>query len=170
MISEDLNEYFSYSMVWFKSLISFLSFFFKNGDYGPMWVYPTSTFDCVVADPKKGSKMYGLKSYIEYQLTCTVSAYQRHFVRRTLRMSQIPLWLSGHHVEQLNSIDWCECCNKHFGRHNQELCLFYRTLIDLSTTDINTLTGYTNVSWSSLDQPFQFHRFQTNKLRVGILN
>lgn len=38
-----------------------------------MWVYPTSTFDCVVADPKKGSKMYGLKSYIEYQLTCTVS-------------------------------------------------------------------------------------------------
>ncbi|KAL9863020.1 sorting nexin-9 isoform 2-T2 [Geothlypis trichas] len=41
------------------------------GDYGPMWVYPTSTFDCVVADPKKGSKMYGLTSYIEYQLTCT---------------------------------------------------------------------------------------------------
>ncbi|XP_070788733.1 sorting nexin-9 [Pituophis catenifer annectens] len=41
------------------------------GDYGPMWVYPTSTFDCIVADPKKGSKMYGLKSYIEYQLTCT---------------------------------------------------------------------------------------------------
>uniref|UniRef100_A0A8D0G1Q2 Sorting nexin n=1 Tax=Sphenodon punctatus TaxID=8508 RepID=A0A8D0G1Q2_SPHPU len=41
------------------------------GDYGPMWIYPTSTFDCVVADPRKGSKMYGLKSYIEYQLTCT---------------------------------------------------------------------------------------------------
>ena len=38
-----------------------------------MWVYPTSTFDCVVADPLKGSKMYGLKSYIEYQLTPTVS-------------------------------------------------------------------------------------------------
>lgn len=38
-----------------------------------MWVYPTSTFDCVVADPRKGSKMYGLKSYIEYQLTPTVS-------------------------------------------------------------------------------------------------
>lgn len=47
--------------------------FLQIGDYGPMWVYPTSTFDCVVADPKKGSKMYGLKSYIEYQLTCTVS-------------------------------------------------------------------------------------------------
>ncbi|XP_023584553.1 sorting nexin-9 isoform X2 [Trichechus manatus latirostris] len=41
------------------------------GDYGPMWFYPTSTFDCVVADPKKGTKMYGLKSYIEYQLTPT---------------------------------------------------------------------------------------------------
>uniref|UniRef100_A0A8C6V3K6 Sorting nexin n=1 Tax=Naja naja TaxID=35670 RepID=A0A8C6V3K6_NAJNA len=41
------------------------------GDYGPMWIYPASTFDCIVADPKKGSKMYGLKSYIEYQLTCT---------------------------------------------------------------------------------------------------
>ncbi|XP_075453105.1 sorting nexin-9 isoform X2 [Ascaphus truei] len=41
------------------------------GDYGPMWVYPTTTFDCIVADPRKGSKMYGLKSYIEYQLTAT---------------------------------------------------------------------------------------------------
>lgn len=41
------------------------------GDYGPMWVYPTATFDCIVADPKKGTKMYGLKSYIEYQLTTT---------------------------------------------------------------------------------------------------
>lgn len=45
-----------------------------------MWVYPTSTFDCVVADPKKGSKMYGLKSYIEYQLTCTVSFSERDFL------------------------------------------------------------------------------------------
>lgn len=53
----------------FKNTCNFL----QIGDYGPMWVYPTSTFDCVVADPKKGSKMYGLKSYIEYQLTCTVS-------------------------------------------------------------------------------------------------
>ncbi|KAG8444387.1 hypothetical protein GDO86_009538, partial [Hymenochirus boettgeri] len=41
------------------------------GDYGPMWVYPTTTFDCIVADPRKGTKMYGLKSYIEYQLTTT---------------------------------------------------------------------------------------------------
>ncbi|KAM4772139.1 sorting nexin-9 isoform 3-T3 [Rhinophrynus dorsalis] len=41
------------------------------GDYGPMWVYPTTTYDCIVADPRKGTKMYGLKSYIEYQLTTT---------------------------------------------------------------------------------------------------
>ncbi|XP_043919854.1 sorting nexin-9 [Protopterus annectens] len=39
------------------------------GEAGPMWVYSNSALDCVVADPRKGSKMYGLKSYIEYQLT-----------------------------------------------------------------------------------------------------
>ncbi|KAK6306890.1 hypothetical protein J4Q44_G00220380 [Coregonus suidteri] len=39
------------------------------GDVGPVWLYPQSPLDCVVADPRKGSKMYGLKSYIEYQVT-----------------------------------------------------------------------------------------------------
>uniref|UniRef100_UPI0037E8BD13 sorting nexin-9b isoform X5 n=1 Tax=Semicossyphus pulcher TaxID=241346 RepID=UPI0037E8BD13 len=39
------------------------------GEVGPVWSYPDSQLDCVVADPKKGSKMYGLKSYIEYQIT-----------------------------------------------------------------------------------------------------
>lgn len=39
------------------------------GEVGPVWSYPETQLDCVVADPKKGSKMYGLKSYIEYQLT-----------------------------------------------------------------------------------------------------
>nr|XP_057912334.1 sorting nexin-9b isoform X1 [Doryrhamphus excisus] len=38
------------------------------GEVGPVWLYPESQLDCVVADPKKGSKMYGLKSYIEYQI------------------------------------------------------------------------------------------------------
>uniref|UniRef100_A0A671Y902 Sorting nexin n=1 Tax=Sparus aurata TaxID=8175 RepID=A0A671Y902_SPAAU len=38
------------------------------GEVGPVWSYPESQLDCVVADPKKGSKMYGLKSYIEYQI------------------------------------------------------------------------------------------------------
>ncbi|XP_067223422.1 sorting nexin-9a [Chanodichthys erythropterus] len=39
------------------------------GEVGPVWLYPQTQLDCVVADPKKGSKMYGLKSYIEYQVT-----------------------------------------------------------------------------------------------------
>ncbi|XP_030201142.1 sorting nexin-9b isoform X2 [Gadus morhua] len=39
------------------------------GEVGPVWSYPDNQLDCVVADPKKGSKMYGLKSYIEYQVT-----------------------------------------------------------------------------------------------------
>uniref|UniRef100_A0A3Q3WZ37 Sorting nexin n=1 Tax=Mola mola TaxID=94237 RepID=A0A3Q3WZ37_MOLML len=39
------------------------------GEVGPVWCYPETQLDCVVADPKKGSKMYGLKSYIEYQIT-----------------------------------------------------------------------------------------------------
>uniref|UniRef100_A0A4W4G268 Sorting nexin n=1 Tax=Electrophorus electricus TaxID=8005 RepID=A0A4W4G268_ELEEL len=36
-----------------------------QGEVGPVWEYPETQLDCVVADPKKGSKMYGLKSYIE---------------------------------------------------------------------------------------------------------
>uniref|UniRef100_A0A8D3BNL4 Sorting nexin n=1 Tax=Scophthalmus maximus TaxID=52904 RepID=A0A8D3BNL4_SCOMX len=39
------------------------------GEVGPVWSYPETQLDCVVADPKKGTKMYGLKSYIEYQVT-----------------------------------------------------------------------------------------------------
>ncbi|XP_064195320.1 sorting nexin-9a isoform X1 [Anguilla rostrata] len=39
------------------------------GEVGPVWLYPESQLDCIVADPKKGTKMYGLKSYIEYQIT-----------------------------------------------------------------------------------------------------
>ncbi|XP_056283865.1 sorting nexin-9b isoform X3 [Pseudoliparis swirei] len=38
------------------------------GEVGPVWSYPETQLDCIVADPKKGSKMYGLKSYIEYQI------------------------------------------------------------------------------------------------------
>ncbi|XP_049612185.1 sorting nexin-9b isoform X2 [Syngnathus scovelli] len=43
------------------------------GEVGPVWLYPESQLDCVVADPKKGSKMYGLKSYIEYQITANTT-------------------------------------------------------------------------------------------------
>ncbi|XP_056444465.1 sorting nexin-9-like [Gadus chalcogrammus] len=41
------------------------------GEVGPVWLYPQSPLDCEVTDPKKGSKMYGLKSYIEYQVIPT---------------------------------------------------------------------------------------------------
>ncbi|XP_057209516.1 sorting nexin-9b isoform X2 [Triplophysa rosa] len=44
-----------------------------TGEVGPVWSYPEAQLDCVVADPKKGSKMYGLKSYIEYQVTPTTT-------------------------------------------------------------------------------------------------
>lgn len=43
------------------------------GEVGPVWSYPDTQLDCVVADPKKGSKLYGLKSYIEYQIIPNVS-------------------------------------------------------------------------------------------------
>ncbi|XP_075905681.1 sorting nexin-9b isoform X2 [Nelusetta ayraudi] len=54
------------------------------GEVGPVWSYPEAQLDCVVADPKKGSKMYGLKSYIEYQITPsttnrTVNHRYKHF-------------------------------------------------------------------------------------------
>ncbi|XP_018528468.1 sorting nexin-9 isoform X1 [Lates calcarifer] len=38
------------------------------GEVGPVWLYPPSPLDCVIADPKKESKLYGLKSFIEYQI------------------------------------------------------------------------------------------------------
>uniref|UniRef100_A0A8C1USJ0 Sorting nexin 9a n=1 Tax=Cyprinus carpio TaxID=7962 RepID=A0A8C1USJ0_CYPCA len=49
--------------------IIFRMFILQTGEVGPVWLYPQTQLDCVVADPKKGSKMYGLKSYIEYQVT-----------------------------------------------------------------------------------------------------
>lgn len=50
-----------------------LVFYAQIGQVGPVWSYPETQLDCVVADPKKGSKLYGLKSYIEYQITPSVS-------------------------------------------------------------------------------------------------
>lgn len=55
--------------------IFFLNPLRQIGEVGPVWSYPETPLDCVVADPKKGSKMYGLKSYIEYQLTPNVSIH-----------------------------------------------------------------------------------------------
>ncbi|XP_041638015.1 sorting nexin-9-like isoform X2 [Cheilinus undulatus] len=39
------------------------------GEVGPVWLYPSDPLDCLVADPKKESKLYGLKSFIDYQIT-----------------------------------------------------------------------------------------------------
>lgn len=50
------------------------------GEVGPVWSYPQTQLDCLVADPKKGSKMYGLKSYIEYQITPNVSISLSEFI------------------------------------------------------------------------------------------
>lgn len=43
------------------------------GDYGPMWVYPTSIFDCELADPRERLQKVWANdlSYIEYQFTTT---------------------------------------------------------------------------------------------------
>ncbi|KAM4560301.1 sorting nexin-9-like isoform 2-T2 [Odontesthes bonariensis] len=38
------------------------------GEVGPVWLYPTSPLECWIQDPKKESKLYGLKSFIEYQI------------------------------------------------------------------------------------------------------
>uniref|UniRef100_A0A8D3BRZ3 Sorting nexin-9-like n=1 Tax=Scophthalmus maximus TaxID=52904 RepID=A0A8D3BRZ3_SCOMX len=43
------------------------------GEVGPVWFYPSSPLDCVIADPKKESKLYGLKSFIEYQVTASTT-------------------------------------------------------------------------------------------------
>ncbi|XP_076006205.1 sorting nexin-9-like isoform X2 [Genypterus blacodes] len=44
------------------------------GEVGPVWLYPATPLHCVVADPKKESKLYGLKSFIEYQITPTTTS------------------------------------------------------------------------------------------------
>ena len=55
------------------------------GEVGPVWLYPQSPLDCEVTDPKKGSKMYGLKSYIEYQVIPTVTTYyNRYYIHHPL--------------------------------------------------------------------------------------
>lgn len=43
-----------------------------------MWLYPMVPLECVIADPKKESKLYGLKSFIEYQITPNVRTTGAH--------------------------------------------------------------------------------------------
>ncbi|KAL8573103.1 hypothetical protein ACOMHN_027363 [Nucella lapillus] len=67
---------------------------------GPVWYNQDSPYTCVVASPKKGSKMKGLKSYIAYQLTPTFSNIQvsrryKHFdwlhKQMELKFSCVPI-------------------------------------------------------------------------------
>lgn len=41
-------------------------------------MYPMVPLECVIADPKKESKLYGLKSFIEYQITPNVGTTGAH--------------------------------------------------------------------------------------------
>lgn len=79
---EKVPIYVGYVLTRFKPIFliqtqssRYLNFLFNAqiGEVGPVWFYPETQLDCMVADPKKGSKMYGLKSYIEYQITPSVS-------------------------------------------------------------------------------------------------
>lgn len=107
------------------------------GEVGPVWLYPETQVDCVVADPKKGSKMYGLKSYIEYQITPSVSIQllcpSFSFGIKPPDVLVIPLF-------------W--------------IC---RTQTDPSITDTSTLTGCTRDYWTSLVLPFQSLLYRTSK-------
>lgn len=50
-----------------------------NGDDGTMWNPPIEVYCCNVASPKKESKLKGLKSFIVYQLTPSVSSSSYFF-------------------------------------------------------------------------------------------
>uniref|UniRef100_UPI00358ED15F sorting nexin-9-like n=1 Tax=Myxine glutinosa TaxID=7769 RepID=UPI00358ED15F len=51
------------------------------GEGGPRWEVSTPRLYCIVASPKKSNKLYGMKSFIEYQLTPSdslVSVFRRY--------------------------------------------------------------------------------------------
>jgi len=45
----------------------------QDGAYGPMWHPIDHPFDCQITSPKKETKFHGMKSYIAYQITPSVS-------------------------------------------------------------------------------------------------
>ena len=45
----------------------------EGGDGGFSWLNTTAPYSCSIASPKKESKMKGLKTFIAYQLTPSVS-------------------------------------------------------------------------------------------------
>uniref|UniRef100_A0A8C4PYI1 Sorting nexin 9a n=1 Tax=Eptatretus burgeri TaxID=7764 RepID=A0A8C4PYI1_EPTBU len=51
------------------------------GEGGPRWEVTTPRLHCIIASPKKSNKLYGMKSFIEYQLTpndSLVSVFRRY--------------------------------------------------------------------------------------------
>uniref|UniRef100_A0A8C6LWN8 Sorting nexin 9 n=1 Tax=Nothobranchius furzeri TaxID=105023 RepID=A0A8C6LWN8_NOTFU len=65
---------------------------------GPVWLYPTTPLDCIIADPKKESKLYGLKSFIEYQITPNTT--NRHVTHRYKHFD----WLYERLLEKFGSL------------------------------------------------------------------
>lgn len=57
--------------------------FVQETEKGIFWNTINDPYKCMVASPKKESKLKGLKSFIAYQLTPTVSIFniaQSHFI------------------------------------------------------------------------------------------
>uniref|UniRef100_A0A8C6LSX7 Sorting nexin 9 n=1 Tax=Nothobranchius furzeri TaxID=105023 RepID=A0A8C6LSX7_NOTFU len=69
-----------------------------QGEVGPVWLYPTTPLDCIIADPKKESKLYGLKSFIEYQITPNTT--NRHVTHRYKHFD----WLYERLLEKFGSL------------------------------------------------------------------
>ena len=55
-----------------------------NGDGKFSWLNVKPPYSCAVASPKKESKLKGLKSYIAYQLTPSVSTYTKYKLNQVL--------------------------------------------------------------------------------------
>ena len=55
-----------------------------NGDGKFSWLNVKPPYSCAVASPKKESKLKGLKSYIAYQLTPSVSTYTKYKLNQIL--------------------------------------------------------------------------------------
>ena len=141
----------------------------QMGQVGPVWQYPQTPMDCMVADPKKGSKMYGLKSYIEYQITPSVS--------QTLFTCHILIFFNSFY-----SYIYKKKCSPKVDMKNEyahyilsgvvcmHVCMyafpFSRPQTELSTTDTNTLTGCTRDYWKSLAQQSLSPACQTSKSQV----
>ncbi len=51
----------------------FSGLFLQDTSDGPFWKQGDAPYTCVIASPKKESKFHGMKSFIAYQVTPSVS-------------------------------------------------------------------------------------------------